>query len=164
MIPARNELDDEEDYGFRFGQLTMDDERFRYDGFNPAFSPRPAYPTYTHSPYAPSSSYAPSQSPYPTSPVPQSPYIPHIQQSPFIPYQHWTPPMSPVQRRPETWQYTPPAQFYTPYQPQFETPPQKFRNRESWNGPKQEPDRERKPYHPLPPAKRSDWVMWVGNV
>jgi len=25
-------------------------------------------------------------------------------------------------------------------------------------------DRERKAYHPQPPARRSDWVMWVGNV
>jgi hypothetical protein len=23
---------------------------------------------------------------------------------------------------------------------------------------------ERRPYHPTPPASRSDWVMWVGNV
>ncbi|ODN81944.1 hypothetical protein, variant [Cryptococcus amylolentus CBS 6039] len=23
---------------------------------------------------------------------------------------------------------------------------------------------ERKPYHPQPPSRRSDWVMWVGNV
>ncbi|KAL1413102.1 hypothetical protein Q8F55_000851 [Vanrija albida] len=26
------------------------------------------------------------------------------------------------------------------------------------------PDRERKEYHPQPPARRSEWVMWVGNV
>ena len=25
-------------------------------------------------------------------------------------------------------------------------------------------ERERKAYHPQPPARRSDWVMWVGNV
>lgn len=25
-------------------------------------------------------------------------------------------------------------------------------------------DRERKEYHPQPPARRSEWVMWVGNV
>lgn len=26
------------------------------------------------------------------------------------------------------------------------------------------PERERKDYHPQPPARRSEWVMWVGNV
>lgn len=50
--------------------------------------------------------------------------------------------------------------------------------RRSWSGPSGEeaksspaagsqrpiPDRERKEYHPQPPARRSEWVMWVGNV
>lgn len=46
-------------------------------------------------------------------------------------------------------------------------------NRQSWAGPsrpvvnespEKEDTRERKAYHPQPPARRSDWVMWVGNV
>jgi len=49
-------------------------------------------------------------------------------------------------------------------------------NRLSWSGPSRleprtgddspdkEKERERKAYHPQPPARRSDWVMWVGNV
>jgi len=39
-------------------------------------------------------------------------------------------------------------------------------NRMSWSGPSkpEERSRERKAYHPQPPANRSDWVMWVGNV
>jgi hypothetical protein len=39
-------------------------------------------------------------------------------------------------------------------------------NRMSWSGPskQEEKARERKAYHPQPPANRSDWVMWVGNV
>ena len=44
-------------------------------------------------------------------------------------------------------------------------------NRLSWSGPprgfaplESGKDRERKPYHPQPPVRRSDWVMWVGNV
>ena len=49
-------------------------------------------------------------------------------------------------------------------------------NRMSWSGPSRptvrtsaespdrEKERERKAYHPQPPARRSDWVMWVGNV
>ncbi|KAL7420727.1 hypothetical protein Q5752_004678 [Cryptotrichosporon argae] len=41
------------------------------------------------------------------------------------------------------------------------------RNRMSWSGPARAepaPAVERKEYHPQPPARRSDWVMWVGNV
>ena len=30
--------------------------------------------------------------------------------------------------------------------------------------PEKEKEKERKAYHPQPPARRSDWVMWVGNV
>lgn len=30
--------------------------------------------------------------------------------------------------------------------------------------PENEETKERKAYHPQPPARRSDWVMWVGNV
>ena len=49
-------------------------------------------------------------------------------------------------------------------------------NRTSWSGPSRptvrtsaespdrENERERRAYHPQPPARRSDWVMWVGNV
>lgn len=79
---------------------------------------------------------------------------------------------------------------YTPFQ-HVEAPlaspmmPQGFLHRGSWTGPHQRPpyasapnrmswsgptvgdnqrERERKAYHPQPPARRSDWVMWVGNV
>jgi hypothetical protein len=37
----------------------------------------------------------------------------------------------------------------------------------SWSGQAKDGDdgeKERKAYHPQAPAKRSDWVMWVGNV
>jgi hypothetical protein len=37
----------------------------------------------------------------------------------------------------------------------------------SWSGPAakdNQRERERKAYHPQAPARRSDWVMWVGNV
>lgn len=65
------------------------------------------------------------------------------------------------------------------------SPPQTFQHRASWTGAQNRPpfantpnrmswsgpavgdsqrDRERKAYHPQPPARRSDWVMWVGNV
>jgi hypothetical protein len=39
-------------------------------------------------------------------------------------------------------------------------------NRTAWTGQAtgDHRDRERKAYHPQPPARRSDWVMWVGNV
>jgi hypothetical protein len=39
-------------------------------------------------------------------------------------------------------------------------------NRAAWTGQAMgdQRDRERKAYHPQPPARRSDWVMWVGNV
>jgi len=39
-------------------------------------------------------------------------------------------------------------------------------NRAAWTGQAvgDQRDRERKAYHPQPPARRSDWVMWVGNV
>jgi hypothetical protein len=39
-------------------------------------------------------------------------------------------------------------------------------NRMAWTGQAggDQKDRERKAYHPQPPARRSDWVMWVGNV
>lgn len=46
-------------------------------------------------------------------------------------------------------------------------------NRMSWSGPSRGPPplasqtdkaKERRPYHPQPPARRSDYVMWVGNV
>lgn len=39
-------------------------------------------------------------------------------------------------------------------------------NRMSWSGPSKQEEkfRERKAYHPQPPANRTDWVMWVGNV
>lgn len=43
-------------------------------------------------------------------------------------------------------------------------------HRTSFSGPSQaladltDKERERKAYHPQPPARRSDWVMWVGNV
>ena len=40
-------------------------------------------------------------------------------------------------------------------------------NRMSWSGPAkdhEDGEKERKAYHPQAPAKRSDWVMWVGNV
>lgn len=244
VVPSRNEQDDEEDYGFRFGQLTMDDERFNPPsyGFNPsapAFNGRSSY-TASGGVYQ----QHPTQSPmYST---PSSPYIPHQHhlqhhplqaQTPFIPYQHWSsPPMSPAMSShqqyaagrarhgsfaedmrmtqppwtpnqgqprgypqlpshqinptmhhqspsmpPSAW--TSPSapssyQFYTPhqqYQTQFETPSPnvpmtpKFRNRMSWSGPPgklegADKERERKAYHPQAPAKRSDWVMWVGNV
>ncbi|WWD05329.1 hypothetical protein V865_003402 [Kwoniella europaea PYCC6329] len=77
--------------------------------------------------------------------------------------------------------------FYTPYQQQQHTmetirppltnewsqsPPLRRNSRQSWSGPPrnpkdavlQEKERERKAYHPQAPARRSDWVMWVGNV
>nr|XP_019045374.1 hypothetical protein I302_05763 [Kwoniella bestiolae CBS 10118]OCF24304.1 hypothetical protein I302_05763 [Kwoniella bestiolae CBS 10118] len=77
--------------------------------------------------------------------------------------------------------------FYSPYQQQLPTmetirPPQSSEwsqsspirrtARQSWSGPSrnpkdvalQEKEKERKAYHPQAPARRSDWVMWVGNV
>nr|XP_018262113.1 uncharacterized protein I303_05128 [Kwoniella dejecticola CBS 10117]OBR84271.1 hypothetical protein I303_05128 [Kwoniella dejecticola CBS 10117] len=82
--------------------------------------------------------------------------------------------------------------FYTPQQQQQPTmeprindwgqaPPnyrgQAYRRdgRQSWSGPsrmtkeiagpqEKEKEQERKAYHPQAPARRSDWVMWVGNV
>lgn len=84
---------------------------------------------------------------------------------------------------PSTW--TTPSSaytFYTPYQPPVReqwspapspavpqttwSSPQIRQNRQSWSGPSKggEKERERKPYHPQAPARRSDHVMWVGNV
>ncbi|RSH90889.1 hypothetical protein EHS25_010065 [Saitozyma podzolica] len=68
---------------------------------------------------------------------------PAMSQQPFDPRGSWKPPPPP--------------------------PPQRQANRMSWSGPSRGPnipvdDRLRKAYHPQPPAKRSDWVMWVGNV
>lgn len=85
-----------------------------------------------------------------------------------------------------------PYAHYAPFQPQMELgppipalPPHHFQHRGSWTAPQQRPiyqnspnrmartgpvtgesqkERERKAYHPQPPARRSDWVMWVGNV
>lgn len=175
-MSTRTEQDDEADYGFRFGQLNLQDDARFAQAYSPIpFVPRPQFPTYpSHHPHA----YA--------SPL-QSPYIPNQPtQSPFIPYQQWqSPPMSPMPsyararhssfaEEPQTpWQqyqqWSPQSyQVYTPYQPPYETPPvqnQPRGVRMSWSGPtKQEGERERKAYHPQPPARRSDWVMWVGNV
>lgn len=48
-------------------------------------------------------------------------------------------------------------------------PQQRPASRTSWTGPSRSvnfpgDDRQRTPYHPQPPARRSDWMMWVGNV
>jgi hypothetical protein len=176
-----NELDDEADYGFRFGQLNLQDDP-RFSQYSAAYN-RPQFPIYpSHQAFSP-----PPQSPYMS-----QPHLPHLQsQTPFIPYQQWqSPPMSPMpsyDQHPHSsfaddgqarWQsYSNPPQWSNPsqqtyqgyipqYQPQYEPPmPTKFRALAPWSGPpKQEAERERKAYHPQPPARRSDWVMWVGNV
>jgi hypothetical protein len=60
--------------------------------------------------------------------------------------------------------------FYTPYQPQTPTMDSQRNwssrpHRQSVSGPSHEsPEKERRAYHPQPPSRRSDWVMWVGNV
>lgn len=96
----------------------------------------------------------------------------------YPPYQHQPPPPRGYQNQ---HQRPPPRDYHPPRPP---LPPQNFsQHRGSWAGPDQRPppanqnrmswsgqaggdskDRERKAYHPQPPARRSDWVMWVGNV
>lgn len=61
-----------------------------------------------------------------------------------------------------------PVQSYRNVLPQSPKAPRAHRM--SFSGPSQaladltDKERERKAYHPQPPARRSDWVMWVGNV
>lgn len=90
-------------------------------------------------------------------PAPSSPY------SNYTPFQHVDAPLaSPT--TPQGFQHRGP--WTGPHQrPPYATGP----NRTSWIGPvgaesQRERERERKAYHPQPPARRSDWVMWVGNV
>jgi hypothetical protein len=63
------------------------------------------------------------------------------------------------------------APFFSPYQPNTPTMEPHIRSwssrahRQSFTAPLQNtPEKERKAYHPQPPSRRSDWVMWVGNV
>jgi hypothetical protein len=74
---------------------------------------------------------------------------------------------------PSTWNTpsTASAPFFTPYQTSTSSMDPQIRawssrpGRQSWAGPSQDsPEKERKPYHPQAPSRRSDWVMWVGNV
>ena len=93
--------------------------------------------------------------------------------TPSSPYPHYTP----YQQQPAESAVRPaaspmPSQGYqqqraswTGYQqrPAFQNSP----SRTPWSGPTANGntrEKERKAYHPQAPARRSDWVMWVGNV
>jgi hypothetical protein len=59
-----------------------------------------------------------------------------------------------------------PSQGFQQHRASFSEQRPPAANRMSWTGQVagDQKDRERKAYHPQPPARRSDWVMWVGNV
>lgn len=88
---------------------------------------------------------------------------PGMQSSAFnTPHQ---PSSSVVERAPSDW-----SEATSPVIPHAPAMPTNWRNRQnrmSWSGQAKDGDdgeKERKAYHPQAPAKRSDWVMWVGNV
>ncbi|ORY22021.1 YT521-B-like domain-domain-containing protein [Naematelia encephala] len=97
-----------------------------------------------------------------TSPsAPSQPYF-------YTPYQHQIPTME-AHPPPSDWSGASPGFPYT-HRSSWNGPPPSHRqnNRLSWSGPSRpdivDKERERKAYHPQAPARRSDFVMWVGNV
>jgi hypothetical protein len=102
----------------------------------------------------------------------------------YPPHGQWVGPSSPYNYYPPYQQQQhppPPPRDYHPNRPgpppqgypqnrgawTEHRPPAAQPNRMSWSGQiggGDHKDRERKAYHPQPPARRSDWVMWVGNV
>ena len=141
---------------------------------NPANGYPYSYPTMRYSAH---SDYASTQ----TSPqMPSSPYAPRMDQM-------WnSPPMSPAMGFPpqgsmiesyggqgyypppqSSWGHASSAWNSRPPRNPIPTPLRSGTfNRMSWSGPSKQDakTKERKAYHPKPPANRSEWVMWVGNV
>ncbi|WRT68015.1 uncharacterized protein IL334_004990 [Kwoniella shivajii] len=111
--------------------------------------------------------YGPSRASYSTGPTSNwtSPSMPSTYGF-YSPYQQQQPTMEPVRPNSNEWSPAPSTSVGQPY---------RRANRLSWSGPSRPPkelsilqekekERERKAYHPQAPARRSDWVMWVGNV
>lgn len=157
------------------------------DGYSPQYSFQPFIPYQTPPPqYMPQHGY---QYGYNSSPYQDnrafftpSQHSPQIPSSPYAPPPGamWnSPPMSPAigtidSRRASAmddygrqafypqWNNAASGSYRPPRGPM--TGPPRPANRMSWSGPSKDKLAERKAYHPQPPANRSDWVMWVGNV
>ena len=162
----------------QFGGLNISNPSSPMQGYQPGYRPfqplssfpSPYVPQYSSIPYnvdpmgaAQSYHVGGSQHPFPPSAWSSPALSPAAQQQPFMRHARHG---SLVDTNPVPYSpYFPPTNFPQPGQ-SSQWKPTRAVNRRSWSGPAQPQDqeRERKAYHPQAPARRSDWVMWVGNV
>ncbi|KAF9815959.1 hypothetical protein IEO21_04286 [Rhodonia placenta] len=134
------------------------------------------YDTYHQgAPYSMGYSMSPREvEPYPQ-PGPSSMSSPVFAMSPRQPPAQYPPAQMPTHAVPEPPPLPPPASQLPP--PQFSrapSPGSSARTRQQQkqpeagvttpSGTRPAAERSRRPHHPQPPAQRSEWVMWVGNV